>query len=333
VTPAGVQTVKTYATGRRNYILSQLATVAATFTVSGPASLSTANSTLALSGTAPVSTAAIEVNGLAISPVWSTVTAWSASWLLAPGANTLVIRALDGAGLLLGTKTLAVTFTGTASWPALRINEWMASNTSYPDPADDDAEDWLEIYNPTGAPVHLANWRLSDDGAAPAKFVIPGGYGLPPGGRLLVWADNEAAQNSAGTAGLHASFKLNASGGAILLSAPDGTLVDAVAFGAQTTDHTLGRYPDGAAGSLALTLPTPGSANALTEFTAINASGGTVALTFSTTPGLRYTVERSADLAAWMPLGGGQVAGGPEITVIDPAASGLSRFYLVRVSP
>jgi len=71
-----------------------------------------------------------------------------------------------------GTTTITVTYTGTASWPALRINEWMASNNSYLDPVDEDADDWLEIYNPTGAPVNLANWRLSDDPALPAKFCV-----------------------------------------------------------------------------------------------------------------------------------------------------------------
>ena len=280
-----------------------------------------------------VQTCALPIlNGLVISPVWSSVTAWSASYLLAPGANTLVIRALDGMGNVLGTTTLTVTYTGTASWAALRINEWMASNNSYLDPVDDDAEDWLEIYNPTGAPVALANWRLSDNPALPAKFVIPGGYSIPAGGRLFVWADIEAAQNTAGNPQLHTSFKLSAAGGNILLSAPDGTLVDAVAFGAQTTDRTEGRYADGTDGVHALTLPTPGTANALTEFTEITRAAATVTLTFTTTPGLRYQIEFSDDLATWMPLGSELVAAGDTLTLADSAATGARRFYRARVS-
>ena len=327
VTPSGIQSVKTYVTGRRDYILSQLATVAATFTVAGPTTFSTANSTLALSGTAPVSTATIKVNGLVITPVWSSVTAWNASYLLAPGTNTILIRALDGMGNVLGTTTLTVTYTGTASWATLRINEWMASNDSYLDPADGDSDDWLEIYNPTGAPVDLANWRLSDNAAMPAKFVIPGGYSIPAGGRLLVWADNEAAQNTAANPQLHTNFKLNADGSAILLTAPDGTLVDAVTFGAQTTDLTEGRYPDGTAGSLVLTLPTPGTANALTQFTVLTRTATTVTMTFTTTPGLRYVIEFSDDLLTWMPLGSEQVATSDTLSIMDPVAAGTRRFY------
>jgi hypothetical protein len=332
VTPSGIQTVKTYTTDRRNYILGQLATVAATFAVDGPVNLSTANSALTLSGMAPVNTATIEVNGLLISPVWSSVTAWSASYLLAPGTNILVIRALDGAGNVLGSTTITVTYTGTASWPALRINEWMASNNSYLDPVDEDADDWLEIYNPTGAPVNLVNWRLSDNPALPAKFSIPAGYSIPAGGRLLVWADNEVVQNNVANSQLHAGFKLSSDGGAIVLSAPDGMLVDSVSFGAQTTDRTGGRYPDGAAEIHALTLPTPLTANALTQFTELTRAATSVTLTFTTTPGLRYQVEYSDELMAWLPLGIEQVATGETLTLTDPAAGGGQRFYRAVVS-
>ena len=333
LSPSGIETVKTYVTDRRNYILGQLGTVAASFGVAGPTTFSTANSTLALSGTAPVGTATITVNGLALSLAWSSVNAWSAGFLLAPGVNTLVIVAHDGAGNVLGTTTLTVTYTGSASWAPLRINEWMAANDSYLDPADDDADDWFEIFNPTAAPVDLANWRLTDTAANPVKFVIPGGYSIPAGGRLLVWADNEVVQNTAGNPQLHANFKLSAAGGIIALRAPDGALVDTVAFGAQTTDRTEGRFPDGTAAIRALTLPTPGTANALTEFSAVTRAGNTVTLTFTTTPGLRYQVEMSADLSTWIPLGSEQVAIGSDLTVSDTSASGDHRFYRARISP
>ncbi len=332
ITPSGLQTVKTYVTDRRNYILGQLATVAANFTVAGPTTFSTSNSTLTLSGTAPVNTATLVVNGLVLAPVWSSVNAWSASYLLAPGGNTLVIQALDGAGNVLGMTTLTVTYTGTASWPALRINEWMAANNSYLDPVDNHADDWIEIFNPTAAPVNLTNWLLSDNPGNPAKFAVPAGYSIPAGGYFFVWADNETAQNTAANPQLHTNFKLSASGASILLSSPDGTLVDSVTFGPQTTDRTEGRYPDGAAGPHALTLPTPGTANAFTQFTTFTRTAGTVALTFTTTAGLRYQVEYSDDLILWFPLGSEQVATGGTLMLTDFAAGGARRFYRAVVS-
>jgi hypothetical protein len=324
--------VKSYTTDRRNYILGQLATVAATFTVAGPTTFDTANSTLSLSGTAPVGAEMIEINGLVISPVWSSVTAWSASYLLAPGTNILVIRAIDGMGSGLATTTLTVTYTGTASWAALRINEWMASNNSYFDPADGDTDDWLEIYNPGAAPVDLTNWRLSDNAAKPAKYVVPGGYSLPAGGRLLVWADNEPQQNAAGNLQLHSNFKLSAAGSTLLLSAPDGSLVDAVTFGPQTTDRSEGHYPDGNAGIQTLTLPTPGTANSLTQFTDVMRTGTVVTVAFTTTAGLRYQIESSQTLGVWLPLGIQQVATGAILTFVDSAATDGRKFYRAVVS-
>ena len=62
----------------------------------------------------------------------------------------------------------------------LWINEWMAGNAgSLADPADGDFEDWFEIYNPDATRVELAGYTLTDTLAAPGKFVIPAGGGLP----------------------------------------------------------------------------------------------------------------------------------------------------------
>lgn len=245
----GIAAVKTYMADRRAYIVSQLATVAAAFTVAGPENFSTAASTLSLSGTAPVDAASIEVNGLAIFPVWSSVTGWSAGYLLTARWRSR-IHALNGAGETLGSTVLTVNYTGTASWPALRLNEWMASNDSYLDPADSDADDWLEIFNPSGAPVDLSNWRLSDNNTVPAKFIIPADTASLRVAGSSYGPMMRPPRTLPGNPQLHAGFKLSATGGSILLSAPDGTLVDAVAFGRQSADRTEGRYPDGTPGSL-----------------------------------------------------------------------------------
>ena len=55
-------------------------------------------------------------------------------------------------------------------------------------------------------------------------------------------------------------------------------------------------------------------------------------LTFTTTPGLRYRVEFSDELAIWLPLGSEQVATGETLTVEDAAAGGGRRFYRAVVS-
>ncbi len=125
------------------------------------------------------------------------------------------------------------------------INEWMAANTlTLTDPADNDIEDWFELYNGGNATVDLSGFTLTDDQSNPAQWIIPNGTTIPAGGYLLVWADGEPGQNGA-TADLHTSFKLSQTGEGIALYNPAGTLVDTVAFAAQSNDVSQGRWPDG----------------------------------------------------------------------------------------
>ena len=131
------------------------------------------------------------------------------------------------------------------------INEWMAGNINYlADPADLNYEDWFELYNPATNTVDLAGYYLTDTLANKVKYLITtnGAHLIPPGGHLLVWADNETSQNTVGgvpRADLHVNFSLSLGGEAIGLFAADGTPIDAITFGAQTNDVSQGRFPDG----------------------------------------------------------------------------------------
>lgn len=147
--------------------------------------------------------------------------------------------------------------------PAVQVfvNEWMASNDgAVLDPADEDPDDWFELYNAGSTPVNLSAYTLTDTSTDKAKFVIPNGTVIPAGGFLLVWADEETGQASPGA--LHVNFKLAGGGEEIGLYAPDGTPVDLVRFGAQTANVSEGRFPDGnAAPFVTMDVPSPGSVN------------------------------------------------------------------------
>jgi hypothetical protein len=146
------------------------------------------------------------------------------------------------------------------------INEWLADNAAtLPDPADGNYEDWFELYNPGPNPADLGGYFLTDDLDDPFQFEIPstGQYTIPPGGFLLVWADNEPEQNGAGVTDLHVNFALGRGGEDIGLFGAGGEVIDAVTFGAQTTDVSEGRFPDGAAAIDTLVAPTPRAANQL----------------------------------------------------------------------
>ena len=154
---------------------------------------------------------------------------------------------------------------GTSAPLPVFINEWMADNfLTLADPADSDYEDWFELYNAGTNTVDLGNCYLTDTLTNKTQFQIPsnGRYVIPPGGWLLVWADNEAQQNSPNRPDLHVNFKLDKAGEAIALLDANGKLVDWVSFGAQTTDVSEGRHPDGGASSAFLPRATPRLANA-----------------------------------------------------------------------
>lgn len=147
------------------------------------------------------------------------------------------------------------------------INEWMASNTGVVlDPADGDPDDWFELYNAGPQPVNLSAYTLTQDPVNKSKYVIPNGTVIPAGGWLLIWADDETGQTTAQQ--LHVNFKLAAAGESISLFAPDGSLVDAVAFGPQTNNVSQGRFPDGMAEPFVfMDVPTPGQPN---QFPSLN---------------------------------------------------------------
>jgi hypothetical protein len=145
---------------------------------------------------------------------------------------------------------------GAEEWPALVINEFMASNTATIADESGAFPDWIELYNPTGRVVSLEGWTISDDLAEPGKHAFDASLAVPAGGYLLLWADNDVLDGYE-----HLGFALAASGEAIGLYAPDGTEQDSVVFGQQLSDHSAARVPDGSSTWLITETPTPGWSN------------------------------------------------------------------------
>jgi hypothetical protein len=145
--------------------------------------------------------------------------------------------------------------------PNLVINEIMASNTStLADPdGTDEYDDWIEIYNAGSTAVDMGRFYFSDSedpfddripGDAPARTTIE------PGGYLLFWADSDTEQGPN-----HLKFKLSADGEPLGLYYKDGRLIDSHTFGAQTSDVSEGRSPNGSDTWIKFESPTPGAAN------------------------------------------------------------------------
>ncbi len=151
------------------------------------------------------------------------------------------------------------------------INEWMASNTHIlTNSLDGQADDWFELYNTENSPIDLSGYFLSDSAGDPKKFRIPDGYIIGAKSFRVVWAD-KLGPSASGE--LHTNFKLSKSGTSIGLFAPSGDTMDFVTFGAQTSDVSEGRYPDGGA-DLRFMSGTPGKPNAPSTSTLIIAPPG-----------------------------------------------------------
>jgi hypothetical protein len=192
------------------------------------------------------------------------------------------------------------------------INEWMADNAAtLADPADNQFEDWFELYNPGVATVDLGGYWLTDNLTNKFQFQIPnnGHYTIPPGGYLLVWADSETGQNNTNRADLHASFALSKGGEAIGLFASDGTTIDAVTFGAQTTDVSQGRFPNGAANVFSMPTPTPRAGNVIPNTAPVLAAIGDPFIHFGQT--LQFTATASDAENAFQTLTFSLLAGPP----------------------
>ncbi len=141
------------------------------------------------------------------------------------------------------------------------INEIMASNSqSTPDPQGQ-YDDWIELHNPTDAPIDIAGMYLTDNPGVPTKWRVPAAdpelTRIEAGGFLLIWADNDTDPGA-----LHAAFGLDAGGDQLQLYDTDGvTLIDSLEYGRQRTDLSYGRHPDAVGDWRPLGFPTPRAPN------------------------------------------------------------------------
>lgn len=320
---------------RAAFIRPQLDAVNEPFQLTEPTDGSSLNNPfITLMGTAPVDVVTIEVNGISLQLDWSSLGDWSAPFALKGGENVLSIQAFDSEGVEIGSEVRTVTYTGVGAWPPLVINEWMADNESaLPDPADGDFEDWIELENLGSVAADLTGWFLSDDPNKPFKYQIPFGYSIAPRDLFLTWADGEVAQNDPVlSADLHLPFKLAAGGESILLSAPDGTLIDRVDFGRQSPDKTMGRAGNSIVALSQPTLRTLNATPAVNPTATYVVDGDVLTFTVVTEPGFYYVVEVSEDLESWIQPGDPVLAEGGTLRFVNPV-SDVRVFFRFRRIP
>lgn len=236
--------VKTWLRQRRDYLIQQLATVSASFSLNPvPASVSGSN-LVTLSGTAPVAVANLRVNATAYPVTWTSVTQWSVAVPLQSGDNALSVQGFDrnGNAVDIAKATATVRYSSPLDPPAghLVLNEIQAA------PAIPGAE-FVEIHNrSTNTWFDLTSWRL--DGV---DGTFPSGSLLRPNGYVVMTRDRERLAAANGIAAIAAGEfqgNLQFEGETLVLmtpAAPDAApiAVDAVAY------QTVSPWPSPTIGS------------------------------------------------------------------------------------
>ncbi|MCW1923130.1 lamin tail domain-containing protein [Luteolibacter arcticus] len=146
------------------------------------------------------------------------------------------------------TRAVTVVVNGQSLPP--RISEFVAANRFSLSDGYRQEPDWIELHNPNGTPFNLANYGLSDTTATPLKWTFPAGTVIPANGHLIVFtSDSDTPVDPAGN--LHTTFSLSAGGEAVVLAAPNGSIVDSIAnYPAQFDDLAYGRARAGTLGFL-----------------------------------------------------------------------------------
>ena len=150
---------------------------------------------------------------------------------------------------------------------SLRINEYMASNSSVIQDEDGDYSDWMELYNPTGNLINLLNFAISDDIDNPRKWIFPN-VDIEAGGYLVVFASDKDKTSGE----LHTNFKISASGEELVLTNNEGQIINNIDPTPMQSNTSLGRSLTDPSQWLFFTTSTPGGPNNTEGFTAFSES-------------------------------------------------------------
>ncbi len=196
--------------------------------------------------------------------VFETTTLSMAS--LVPGENVLAVEvhqsSFDSTDIVFGLRLDALIITNNPAIAGIKINEILA-NARNSTNSDGTTTDWVELYNPSNGAIDLTGMSLTDQLTTPRRWVFPAGSVIAAGGYRAIKLDPDATATTNAAAVLNSGFGLKASGDSLyLFNRPQsgGELLDAVTFGVQAADWSVGRFPSGGS-NWVLNIPSLGGAN------------------------------------------------------------------------
>ncbi|MBR5038510.1 MAG: lamin tail domain-containing protein [Prevotella sp.] len=173
------------------------------------------------------------------------------------------------------------------------INEVSAANGIYVNEYYK-RNDWVELYNTTDAGIDVEGMYLTDNLNKPKKYQITGNGAstiIPAHGYLVVWCDKLEPLTQ-----LHTSFKLDAEGGDVMLTAADESWNNSISYHQMMkSDESVGRYPDGSNHVYLMNIPTIAKANILSSYV-VHLSGddpsGINEMSMTNTPSISMSYAR-----------------------------------------
>ncbi len=199
--------------------------------------------------------------GIRIDPVPGDVGAFTRE-----GRGTVTLRPAASLRLVLeatnrsGRVQAALGLRQVAPAPHPVISEFVADDRSTLADEDGEHSGWIEIFNPTAAPVSLEGCTLTDDALNPGRWRFPP-ISVAPGAFVVVFASGK--DRTVPGRPLHANFRLGNAGEYLALTGPGGAWQHAFApaYPAQTTDVAYGLHGGDPGTAGFLSAPTPGQPN------------------------------------------------------------------------
>lgn len=153
----------------------------------------------------------------------------------------------------------------------LVINEIQSANLGMLMDGTTNYTGWVEFYNPTAQAAPLGDLYLSDDASLLTKWRMPYEVGaVPAGGYLVVRfghnGDGVIVDGRKVWWSRNATFSLSPEGGALYVSAADGTLLTSQSYPAAVSRTSYARTADGGSEWAFTATPTPGATNATASY-------------------------------------------------------------------
>ena len=174
-------------------------------------------------------------------------------------------RIIDGAdnwGLFIEHPVVGYTCSPQRSNITIKMNEFLAKNSTVNQDEFGNYGDWVELYNYGLSDIEITGMHMSDTPDEPTLYTFNPTI-LAPESFILVWCDATTDDPITVPDTLHANFKLSAGGETVGLYLNENTIIDTVTFGAQTADISYGRFPDGTNDWYTYTAPTPWESNTM----------------------------------------------------------------------